>query len=164
MVDHELQQLAEVIGRILVEKGHILGFAESCTGGLASAIVTNIPGSSAWFDGGVVVYSNQAKQDLLQVSKNTLHQYGAVSEPVAIAMAKGLLTQGRCQISASVTGIAGPSGGSAEKPVGTVCFAWAHQDGRVVSTTQHFSGNRQQVREQSVRALVEGILQLLATY
>ena len=87
-----------------------------------------------------------------------------MSEPVAIAMAQGLLAQGRCQIAASVTGIAGPSGGSMEKPVGTVCFAWAHQDGRLVSTTQHFSGDRQQVREQSVRAIFEGILQLLATY
>ena len=93
MVDHELQQLAEAIGRALIEKGLVLGFAESCTGGLASATVTNIPGSSAWFDSGAVVYSNQAKQDLLQVSKNTLHQYGAVSEQVAAEMAEGLIKQ-----------------------------------------------------------------------
>lgn len=159
-----LQELATQIGETLLAQGHLLALAESCTGGLAAASITDLAGSSAWFDSSVVVYSNQAKQDLLKVPVETLAQYGAVSEPVAIAMAKGLLTQGRCQISASVTGIAGPSGGSAEKPVGTVCFAWAHQDGRVVSTTQHFSGNRQQVREQSVRVLFEGILQLLATY
>ena len=125
MVDHELQQLAEAIGRALVEKKHVLAFAESCTGGLASAIVTNIPGSSAWFDSGAVVYSNQAKQDLLQVSAETLKQCGAVSEQVAAEMASGLLQQGRADIAVSVTGIAGPDGGTADKPVGTVCFGWA---------------------------------------
>jgi len=161
MVDHELQQLAEVIGRILVEKGHILGFAESCTGGLASAIVTNIPGSSAWFDGGVVVYSNQAKQDLLQVSKNTLHQYGAVSEQVAAAMAEGLIKQGRASIVASVTGIAGPDGGTPEKPVGTVCFAWASTDYLTKTCQLLLSGNRQEIRQKSVSTMLTGLKDFL---
>ena len=159
-----LHNLAKQIGASLLAHEWQLGLAESCTGGLAAATITDLAGSSAWFDSSAVVYSNQAKQDLLKVPAATLAEYGAVSEPVAIAMAQGLLAQGRCQIAASVTGIAGPSGGSMEKPVGTVCFAWAHQDGRLVSTTQHFSGDRQQVREQSVRAIFEGILQLLATY
>ncbi len=159
-----LHNLAKQIGASLLAHEWQLGLAESCTGGLAAATITDLAGSSAWFDSSAVVYSNQAKQDLLKVPAATLAEYGAVSEPVAIAMAQGLLAQGRCQIAASVTGIAGPSGGSVEKPVGTVCFAWAHQDGRLVSTTQHFSGDRQQVREQSVRAIFEGILQLLATY
>lgn len=159
-----LHNLAKQIGASLLAHEWQLGLAESCTGGLAAATITDLAGSSAWFDSSAVVYSNQAKQDLLKVPAATLAEYGAVSEPVAIAMAQGLLAQGRCQIAASVTGIAGPSGGSMEKPVGTVCFAWVHQDGRLVSTTQHFSGDRQQVREQSVRAIFEGILQLLATY
>jgi nicotinamide-nucleotide amidase len=161
MVDHKLQQLAEVIGRTLVEKGHILGFAESCTGGLASAIVTNIPGSSAWFDGGVVVYSNQAKQDLLQVSKNTLHQYGAVSEQVAAEMAEGLIKQGRASIVASVTGIAGPDGGTTEKPVGTVCFAWASKDHSTKTCQLLLSGNRQEIRQKSVSAMLTGLKDFL---
>jgi nicotinamide-nucleotide amidase len=161
MVDDELQQLAEVIGRTLVEKGHILGFAESCTGGLASATVTNIPGSSAWFDGGVVVYSNQAKQDLLQVSKNTLHQYGAVSEQVATEMAEGLLKQGRASIVASVTGIAGPDGGTPEKPVGTVCFAWASKDHATKTCQLLLSGNRQEIRQKSVSAMLTGLKDFL---
>lgn len=161
MVDHELQQLAEAIGRALIEKGLVLAFAESCTGGLASAIVTNIPGSSAWFDGGVVVYSNQAKQDLLQVSKNTLHQYGAVSEQVAAEMAEGLIKQGRASIVASVTGIAGPDGGTAEKPVGTVCFAWASKDHPTKRCQLLLSGNRQEIRRKSVSTMLSGLKDFL---
>ena len=161
MVDHELQQLAEAIGRALTEKGLVLGFAESCTGGLASATVTNIPGSSAWFDGGVVVYSNQAKQDLLQVNKNTLYQYGAVSEQVAAEMAEGLLKQGRADIVASVTGIAGPDGGTPEKPVGTVCFAWTSKDHPTKTCQLLLSGNRQEIRQKSVSAMLTGLKDFL---
>ncbi len=161
MVDHELQQLAEAIGRALTEKGLVLGFAESCTGGLASATVTNIPGSSAWFDSGAVVYSNQAKQDLLQVSKNTLHQYGAVSEQVAAEMAEGLLKQGRASIVASVTGIAGPDGGTPEKPVGTVCFAWTSKDHPTKTCQLLLSGNRQEIRQKSVSAMLTGLKDFL---
>ena len=161
MVNHELQQLAEEIGRALVEKRQVLAFAESCTGGLASAIVTNIPGSSAWFDSGAVVYSNQAKQDLLQVSNNALHQYGAVSEQVAAEMAEGLLKQGRASIVVSVTGIAGPDGGSAEKPVGTVCFAWASKHQPTKTCRLLLSGNRQEIRQKSVSKMLSGLKDLL---
>ena len=140
----------------------MLCLAESCTGGLASGLITEIPGSSAWFDSGLVVYSNQAKQDLLNVSAESLHQYGAVSEEVAIEMAIGALNQGRANVAASVTGIAGPDGGSKEKPVGTVCFAWSGNGIASTSTTKHFSGNRQNIREQSILTLLNGIKQALS--
>ncbi len=159
-----LHQLAEQIGKKLVCQTWQLGLAESCTGGLAAATITDLAGCSAWFDGSIVSYSNQSKQDLLAVPAKQLAEFGAVSEQVAIAMAQGVLAQGRCQIAASVTGIAGPSGGSAEKPVGTVCFAWVDTLGNRVSRTHQFSGSRQLVREQSIRVLFQGILQLLATY
>lgn len=161
MVDDALQQLAQEVGQALIAKKLVLSFAESCTGGLASAIVTEIPGSSAWFDGGVVTYSNQAKQDLLGVSGESLRQYGAVSEQVASEMASGLLKQGRADIVASVTGIAGPDGGTSEKPVGTVCFAWASKNSPIKTQRSLFTGNRQEIRQQSVRAMLLGIKHLL---
>jgi nicotinamide-nucleotide amidase len=156
-----LIHLASEIGELLLAKNRMLCLAESCTGGLASGLITEIPGSSAWFDSGLVVYSNQAKQDLLNVSAESLRQYGAVSEQVAIEMANGALNQGRANIAASVTGIAGPDGGSKEKPVGTVCFAWAGSDIASTTTTKHFSGNRQDVREQSILTLLNGIKEAL---
>ena len=140
----------------------MLCLAESCTGGLASGLITEIPGSSAWFDSGLVVYSNQAKQDLLNVSAESLRQYGAVSEQVAIEMAIGALNQGRANVAASVTGIAGPDGGTEEKPVGTVCFAWAGNGIALTATTKHFPGNRQNIREQSILTLLNGIKQALS--
>lgn len=161
MVDDELQQLAQEVGQALIAKKLMLSFAESCTGGLASAVVTGIPGSSAWFDGGVVTYSNQAKQDLLQVSTESLKQYGAVSEQVASEMANGLLKQGRADITVSVTGIAGPDGGTSQKPIGTVCFAWASKNSPVKTQRILFTGNRQEIRQQSVRAMLLGIKGLL---
>ena len=156
-----LIHLATEIGELLLAKNRMLCLAESCTGGLASGLITEIPGSSAWFDSGLVVYSNQAKQDLLNVSAESLRQYGAVSEQVAIEMAIGALNQGRANIAASVTGIAGPDGGSEEKPVGTVCFAWAGSDIASSTTTKHFSGNRQYIREQSILTLLNGIKEAL---
>jgi nicotinamide-nucleotide amidase len=140
----------------------VLCLAESCTGGLASGLITEIPGSSAWFDSGLVVYSNQAKQDLLNVSAESLRQHGAVSEEVAIEMAIGALNQGRANVAASVTGIAGPDGGTEEKPVGTVCFAWAGNGIALTATTKHFPGNRQNIREQSILTLLNGIKQALS--
>jgi nicotinamide-nucleotide amidase len=156
-----LIHLASEIGELLLAKNRMLCLAESCTGGLASGLITEIPGSSAWFDSGLVVYSNQAKQDLLNVSAESLRQYGAASEQVAIEMAIGALNQGRANIAASVTGIAGPDGGSKEKPVGTVCFAWAGSDIASTTTTKHFSGNRQDIRKQSILTLLNGIKEAL---
>jgi nicotinamide-nucleotide amidase len=139
----------------------VLILAESCTGGLISALITNTAGSSAWFDSGLVTYSNQAKQDLLKVKETTLSQYGAVSEQTAMEMAIGALQQGRATITASVTGVAGPDGGTATKPVGTVCFAWTSEDLPSISKTYQFQGDREQIREQSTIALLFGLKDLL---
>ena len=161
MFSSELKALSQDIGELLLAKNHVLTLAESCTGGLISALITNTAGSSAWFDSSLVTYSNQAKQDLLQVKEATLTQYGAVSEQVAMEMAIGTLQQGRATISASVTGIAGPDGGTPAKPVGTVCFAWTGEDLPSISKTYLFEGNREQIREQSIIALLFGLKDLL---
>ena len=161
MFSPELKALSQEIGALLLAKKHVLTLAESCTGGLISALITNTAGSSAWFDSGLVTYSNQAKQDLLKVKETTLSQYGAVSEQTAMEMAIGALQQGRATIAASVTGIAGPDGGTAMKPVGTVCFAWTSEDLPSISKTYQFQGNREQIREQSTIALLFGLKDLL---
>jgi nicotinamide-nucleotide amidase len=161
MFSPELKALSQEIGELLLAKKHVLTLAESCTGGLISALITNIAGSSAWFDSGLVTYSNQAKQDLLKVKETTLTQHGAVSEQAAMEMAIGALQQGRANIAASVTGIAGPEGGSPTKPVGTVCFAWASNDLPSISKTYLFQGNREQIREQSTIALLVGLKDFL---
>ena len=161
MFSSELKALSQDIGELLLAKNHVLTLAESCTGGLISALITNTAGSSAWFDSSLVTYSNQAKQDLLQVKEATLTQYGAVSEQTAMEMAIGALQQGRATISASVTGIAGPDGGTPAKPVGTVCFAWTGEDLPSISKTYLFEGNREQIREQSIIALLFGLKDLL---
>jgi nicotinamide-nucleotide amidase len=162
MFSPELKALSQEVGALLLAKKHVLTLAESCTGGLISALITNTAGSSAWFDSGWVSYSNQAKQDLLKVKEITLMQYGAVSEKVAMEMAIGALQQGRATIAASVTGIAGPEGGTPAKPVGTVCFAWTSNDLPSISKTYLFQGNREQIREQSTIALLFGLKELLS--
>jgi len=134
--------------------------AESCTGGWAAQAVTAIAGSSAWFERGFVTYSNEAKQELLGVSKRTLRKFGAVSEETAREMARGALGRSRGSIALAVTGVAGPGGGSRTKPVGMVCFAWAR--GRSVwSETLRLKGNRDAVRRQSVLHALRGVLKLL---
>src|SRR5450830_150007 len=124
MADDALLSLASQLGELLKAEQRMLAFAESCTGGLCRSLITEIAGSSAWFDSGYVTYSNQAKVEVLGVSTTTLKTHGAVSEQTAIEMALGCLRNGRVNIAASITGIAGPTGGTLEKPVGTVCFAW----------------------------------------
>ena len=162
MFSPELKALSQEVGALLLAKKHVLTLAESCTGGLISALITNTAGSSAWFDSGLVTYSNQAKQDLLKVKESTLTQYGAVSEQVAMEMSIGALQQGRSTVAASVTGIAGPEGGTHAKPVGTVCFAWMSDDLPSISKTYLFQGNREQIREQSTIALLFGLKELLS--
>ena len=159
----ELEKLAERLGRLLLERGEWLAAAESCTGGWLAQSVTAIAGSSAWFDRGFVTYSNAAKVDMLGVAEGLLERHGAVSEPVARAMAQGTLVHSRADGSVAITGIAGPSGGSPEKPVGTVCFAWARKDGGCEAQTCHFSGDRSAVRKQSVRYALNGLLERLET-
>ncbi len=160
MADDELLKLSTELGLALKQRGWMLALAESCTGGMAAQYITAVAGSSAWFDAGFVTYSNEAKITMLAVDAETIAQHGAVSEQTALAMAAGALKHSRGDITAAITGIAGPDGGTAEKPVGTVCFAWATRDGRRISSTLHFTGVRQRVRTASVKTVFEGLLSL----
>lgn len=159
---NELDILAQELGSALLARGEWLAVAESCTGGWLAQAVTAIAGSSGWFDRGFVTYSNGAKVDMLGVPETTLERHGAVSEATARAMAQGVLAHSRVDWAVAITGIAGPSGGSPEKPVGTVCFAWAAKEGGCEAQTCHFAGDRAAVREQSVRQALTGLLQRLA--
>ncbi|MFP5358533.1 MAG: CinA family protein [Gammaproteobacteria bacterium] len=132
-----------------------LAVAESCTGGLIAKICTDLPGSSAWFERGLVTYSNRAKQELLGVPAELIAGHGAVSEAVARAMAEGLLQRAPVDWTLAVTGIAGPDGGSADKPVGTVWLACAGREGGVLARPYRFGGDREAVREQSAAAAFE---------
>lgn len=144
----KLNILAESLGAALKARGFVLALAESCTGGMVAQAITSVAGSSAWFDRGFVTYSNQAKMDMLGVNKQTLLKFGAVSEQTAAEMAQGALRFSLADISASITGIAGPDGGTAEKPVGIVCFGFALKNS-VKTSIQHFVGNRESVRQQA---------------
>lgn len=144
------------LAALFQSSGMTLALAESCTGGMIAARVTDIPGCSVWFKGGVVAYSNEVKQQLLQVSSTLLEQYGAVSEAVARAMAEGVRRAVGSDLALAVTGIAGPDGGTSEKPVGTVYIALVDQDGCEVVRCQ-FDGNRAAVRQQTVE---KGLLML----
>jgi nicotinamide-nucleotide amidase len=156
-----VQRLAEAVGAALARDGARLALAESCTGGLVAAAITDVAGSSAWFDRGFVTYSNAAKVELLGVATATLEREGAVSEAIAREMVTGALARSGADCAAAVTGIAGPDGGSAAKPVGTVCFAWVRREGPVRSATRHFSGDRAAVRAASVAAALQGLLDCL---
>jgi len=155
-----LESLAARVGTRLRAKGALLVTAESCTGGWVSQAVTAIAGSSEWFERGFVVYSNAAKEELLGVRRETLQRYGAVSEQTARELALGALARSKGTISVAVTGVAGPSGGSAAKPVGFVCFAWATKAG-AKSETRNFAGDREAVRRESVVRALEGVLEAL---
>ena len=161
MPSDTLTTLATLCGARLKARGLKLATAESCTGGWVATAVTAIAGSSEWFERGFVTYSNESKQELLGVSAKTLDAHGAVSEETAAEMATGVLRRSRADLALAVTGIAGPSGGTSEKPVGTVCFAWAGPAGRVESLTRHFEGDRVRVRRQSVIAALQGVLECL---
>ena len=162
MADSELSTLSAEVGKLLLRNHAMLTLAESCTGGMVASLITEIAGSSQWFDSGLVTYSNASKQALLNVSAETLANHGAVSEETAREMALGALSQGRATISASITGIAGPDGGTPQKPVGTVSFAWASSTNSVIVCTHHLQGNRQQIREQSARIALQGVAELLS--
>ena len=158
----DLEQLAARLGVLLVERGEWLAVAESCTGGWVAQSVTAVAGSSCWFDRGFVTYSNAAKVDMLGVPETTLARHGAVSEATARAMAQGVLAHSRADWSVAITGIAGPGGGSPEKPVGTVSFAWAGREAGCVAQSRLFSGDRAAVREQAVRHALTGLLECIA--
>ena len=156
-----MEKLAQTLGERLRSAGATLVTAESCTGGGVAEAVTSVAGSSDWFERGFVVYSNDAKRELLGVRPETLSQHGAVSEETAREMARGALERSRGTLALAVTGIAGPGGGSAGKPVGMVCFAWAGKADFLRSETCHFRGDRRSVRRQSVLRALEGVLQAL---
>jgi nicotinamide-nucleotide amidase len=157
--------IVTTLAEILRSKKWKMAAAESCTGGLVCANLTEIAGSSEWFERGYITYSNDAKIECLGVTDKLLEGFGAVSEEVAKAMAEGAQTKAGVNAALSITGIAGPSGGSQEKPVGTVCFGWAIQDdagdNRVLTKTMHFDGNRQDIRQQSCDYALSELAKLL---
>ncbi len=153
--------LTQQVAALLQQKKLMLATAESCTGGLIAAACTDLAGSSVWFERGFVSYSNAAKTELLGVPADLIEAHGAVSEPVARAMVEGALRHSHAQVAVAVTGVAGPGGGSPDKPVGTVWFGWATPDG-VVTDKRCFDGDRQQVREATVQHALLRLKQLLA--
>lgn len=160
-MDAELEVLAVQVGRAVQRHGMMLATAESCTGGWVAQVVTAIAGSSQWFERGFVTYSNLAKQEMLGVQADTLQRYGAVSEPTVCGMAEGALKYSQAQISVAVSGIAGPGGATVDKPVGTVCLAWARLDHVTRSSTMHFLGDREAVRHAAVMAALRGVLEMI---
>ncbi len=156
--DDRLLALAEALGKALAARGWRIATAESCTGGLVAGAITAIAGSSAWFDRGFVTYTNDSKIEALGVPATLIAREGAVSEAVARAMADGALARSLADLVVAVTGIAGPGGGSAAKPVGTVCFAWGLPGGAVDAVTRRLDGDRAAVRSQSVVVALEGLI------
>lgn len=156
-----INALAEKLGAALKTHGKMLTLAESCTGGMVATAITAIPGSSTWFDRGFVTYSNAAKIEMLGVSAETIDTHGAVSLETAAEMAQGALAHSAAQVSASITGIAGPDGGSTQKPVGTVCFAWAGANIKLQTSVQHFQGDRTAVRQQAAIYVMTALLNAL---
>ncbi len=158
----ELENSARELAELLQQTGMRLATGESCTGGWISQLLTSIPGSSAWFEGAIVSYSNDMKHNLLGVPRGQLDQYGAVSQPVVESMARGLVKTLNVPLSVSVSGIAGPDGGSDEKPVGTVWIGWCF-DHQVSSERFLFTGDRTHVREQAVLAALGGLIKVIQT-
>ncbi|WP_062067180.1 CinA family protein [Cellvibrio sp. OA-2007] len=149
-MDDHLHQLSQRLGEQLLQRNWRIATAESCTGGGVAAAITAIPGSSAWFEYGIVSYANAAKEKLLGVSSETLAREGAVSEAVVIEMARGVLALSGADIAVAISGIAGPSGGSVEKPVGTVWFAWATGTGEIKTELKRFDGDRAAIQRQAI--------------
>jgi nicotinamide-nucleotide amidase len=152
--------LARALGEALSRRGWRAVTAESCTGGMVAAAITDIPGSSAWFERGFVTYSNEAKQSMLGVPAAVLEQHGAVSEPTARAMIAGALAASLGDVAVAVTGVAGPGGGTVAKPVGMVCFAWGARGAATVAVTHNLPGDRAAVRAASVAIALQGMLAL----
>ena len=156
-----LAALATQVGVLLTTRGQMLAVAESCTGGWVAKVLTDIPGSSGWLERGFVTYSNAAKEEMLGVSRQTLERHGAVSGPAVAEMARGAIQHSRAQVALAITGIAGPGGGSPEKPVGTVWLAWTRRGADPITRRMRFDGDRAAVRLQAVQAALQGLLDLL---
>ncbi len=162
MTDDDLTDLAAQLGRALQAREWKLATAESCTGGWIAKLLTDIAGSSAWFERGFVTYSDAAKQELLDVRATTLKDFGAVSEQTAREMASGALAHSPAEVALAITGIAGPGGGTPDKPVGLVWFAWARRSGALRVAQQQFGGDREAVRRQAVAVALQGALHVLS--
>jgi nicotinamide-nucleotide amidase len=162
LLDDTHVALAAELGRSLSARGWRVAVAESCTGGLVAGAITAIAGSSEWFDRGFVTYSNEAKHEMLDVPTTLIDEFGAVSEPVAAAMARGARSRSRAQCALAVTGVAGPGGGTAAKPVGMVCFGWVADGLPERVATVNFGGDRAAVRARSVTEALDGLLDMLA--
>jgi len=160
-MDNDIYELAVVVGKALAAHNMMVATAESCTGGWVATALTAVPGSSAWLERGFVTYSNAAKCEMLGVGAATIAHDGAVSEAVVREMASGALNHSHAGASVAVSGIAGPDGGTPVKPVGTVCFGWALSGGPAHAATEHFAGDREVVRKQSVVRALRGLMALL---
>jgi nicotinamide-nucleotide amidase len=163
IIMNKLTDLSEQLAKLLLQQQKLLAVAESCTGGWLAKCLTDIAGSSQWFERGFVTYSNAAKQEMLGVRSATLLHAGAVSEAVVLEMAIGALDHSRADIAVAISGIAGPGGAIPGKPVGTVCFAWAVKGALHHQDTRHFEGDREAVRQQSVACALQGLLDVLGT-
>ena len=159
-LEHYRQSLCRLVANLMLEKQLYLAAAESCTGGLIAAACTDLAGSSQWFERGFVSYSNAAKTEMLGVDAALISQFGAVSEPDAAATAQGAVKHSAAQVAVAVTGVAGPTGGSAEKPVGTVWIGWC-VDGKTTSELCHFDGDRAMVRALTVQRALQGLIERL---
>ncbi|MEJ2670312.1 MAG: CinA family protein [Gammaproteobacteria bacterium] len=162
VLDKTVFDLAERLGEQLVTRGCFLAAAESCTGGELAACITDVPGSSAWFDVGFVVYSNAAKQRTLGVPEAVIAQHGAVSQAVVEALVRGIFVNSEADVAVSISGVAGPSGGSLDKPVGTVWLAFGLRHEPVETLLCHFSGDRASVRQQAVRVSLMRLMRLIS--
>ena len=156
-----LYRLAQQVGKQLKQRDKMLVTAESCTGGWVGEAVTMIPGSSAWYERGFITYTYISKREMLGVKPKTLDKFGAVSEPTVREMVAGALRRSHAQVAVAVSGTAGPSGGTREKPVGTVCLAWGLKGGAIASETLHLKGDRRAIRRKAVKHALEGVLKLL---
>ena len=161
--DATLHRLAEDVGAALCAKRQMLCTAESCTGGWIAKMITDVPGCSDWFDCGLACYSYEAKQALLGVRSETLTQFGAVSRETVLEMVSGALVTSGAGVAVAVTGIAGPSGGTADKPVGTVWIGWKRRGGYPQAEVFHFGGDRESVRRQTVAESLQGLLRVIAS-
>ena len=157
----DLENLSSQLGALLLENKMYFTCAESCTGGLLSQSIVSVAGSSAWFGCSFVTYSNSSKHKILGVTKESLQSFGAVSEEVVGEMVTGALSESRANLGVAISGIAGPGGGSSERPVGTVCIAWKLNEGVEIKETFLFEGNRNEVRYRTVLKALEGAINLL---
>lgn len=161
--DAGLAERGRVVAELLLTRGQTMVTAESCTGGWIAKVLTDIPGSSAWFECGVVAYGYEAKEALLGVHPQTLERTGAVSQETVIEMVSGALARYGASVAVAVTGVAGPSGGTPDKPVGTVWIGWKRRGGYAHAEVFHFEGDREAVRRQTVAAALDGVRRILTS-